>query len=263
MDLGIRNKIALVTASSSGLGRACAEALATERAKVAICARDGNLLKSAADEIAAATGTEVLAIPADVSNSRDIKSVVKETVEHFGGLHILVTNAGGPASGYFDNLTDRQWQESFNLTLMSVVRLIREVIPHMKRQQWGRIINITSLAVKEPLDTMIVSSSLRSAIHAMTKTLSNQYAPDGITINNVMPGFIHTPHVHHLAEEIARKGPKSVDEILAEFGRPAPMGRIGRPEEVGATVAFLASELASYITGASVPVDGGRIKSPF
>ncbi len=263
MDLGIRNKIALVTASSSGLGRACAEALAAERVKLAICARDGERLKIAADEIAGATSTEVLAIPTDVSNARDITSVVKETVEHFGGLHILVTNAGGPVSGYFDDLEDRQWQESFNLTMMSVVRLIREALPHMKRQQWGRVINLTSLAVKEPLETMVISGSLRSAIHSMTKTLSNQYATEGITLNNVMPGFIHTPHVEHIAERIAAENDRTVAEVLADFGRPAPMGRIGRPEEVGATVAFLASEQASYITGASIPVDGGRIRSPF
>lgn len=263
MNFGLRNKIALVTGSSQGLGRACAEALAREGTKLAICARDGDRLRITADEIAGQTGVEVLAIPADMSNRRDIQQVVKETVEHFGGLHILVTNAGGPASGYFENLEDQQWQESFNLTLMSVVRLIREAVPHMKQQGWGRIINITSLAVKEPLETMVVSTSLRSAIHGMAKTLSNQYAKDGITINNVMPGFVHTPHVEHLAELRARQSGQTVAEVLAEFGRPAPIGRIARPEEIGAVVAFLASEPASYLTGASIPVDGGRIRSPF
>jgi 3-oxoacyl-[acyl-carrier protein] reductase len=263
MNLGIRNKIALVTASSQGLGRACAEALAAEGAKVAICARDGAKLKAAADDIAAQTGTEILAIPADVSNAREIEGVVKETVEHFGALHILVTNAGGPASGPFYDLEDRQWQESFNLTLMSAVRLMRAAIPHMKKQQWGRIINITSLSVKEPLDSMIISNALRPAIHGVAKTLSNLHAKDGITINNVMPGFIHTPHVEHIAQNMARTGGQSISAVLADFGKPAPMGRIGRPEEVGAVVAFLASDLASYVTGASIPVDGGRIKSPF
>ncbi|MDX1522587.1 MAG: SDR family oxidoreductase [Anaerolineae bacterium] len=263
MNFGIRNKIALVTASSQGLGRACAEAIAAEGAKIAICARDGKKLAQAADEIAEATGTEVLALPADVSNAREIEQVVKETIDHFGGLHILVTNAGGPASGPPDTLSDRDWQESFNLTMMSVVRLIRAVIPQMTEQQWGRIINITSLSVKEPLDSMIISNALRPAIHGMAKTMSNLHAKDGITINNVMPGFMHTPHVAHIAERIAEQGGQTVADVLAEFGRPAPIGRIGRPEEVGAVVAFLASEQASYITGASIPVDGGRIKSPF
>jgi 3-oxoacyl-[acyl-carrier protein] reductase len=189
--------------------------------------------------------------------------VVKETVEHFGALHILVTNAGGPASGPFYDLEDRQWQESFNLTLMSAVRLMRAAIPHMKKQQWGRIINITSLSVKEPLDSMIISNALRPAIHGVAKTLSNLHAKDGITINNVMPGFIHTPHVEHIAQNMARTSGQSVSTVLADFGKPAPIGRIGRPEEVGAVVAFLASDLASYVTGASIPVDGGRIKSPF
>ena len=263
MNLGIRNKVALVTASSRGLGRACAEAIAAEGAKVAICARDGKALKATADEMAEATGSEILAIEADISNAREIERIVKETVDHFGGLHILVTNAGGPASGLFDDLEDRQWQESFNLTLMSVVRLMRAAIPPMKKQQWGRIINITSLSVKEPLDTMVISNALRPAIHGMAKTLSNLHAKDGITINNVMPGFIHTSHVEHIAENIARKTSQSTADVLAEFGAPAPIGRIGRPQEVGAVVVFLASELASYVTGASIPVDGGRIRSPF
>ncbi len=263
MKLGIRKKVALITASSSGLGRACAEAIATEGAKVAICARDGTKLKIAADEIADKTGTEVLAIRADISNAREIERVVKETVDHFGKLHILVTNAGGPTSGPFDHLEDRQWQESFNLTMMSVVRLIRAAVPHMKKAKWGRIVNITSLSVKEPLETMIISTSLRSAIHGMTKTLSDQYAKDGITLNNVMPGFMHTPHVEHIAQTLAKKNDTTVEDILAGFGEPAPIGRIGRPEELGAVVAFLVSDLASYVTGASIPVDGGRIRSPF
>jgi len=204
-----------------------------------------------------------LAIPADVSNARAIEHAVKDTVKQFGALHILVTNAGGPASGLFDDIEDRQWQESFNLTMMSVVRLMRAAIPHMKQQQWGRIINITSLSVKEPLETMIVSTSLRAAIHGMTKTLSDQHARDGITINNVMPGFTHTPHVEHIATTLAVKNGQTKAEVLHSFGVPAPIGRIARPEEIGAVVAFLASELASYVTGTSIPVDGGRIRSPF
>jgi 3-oxoacyl-[acyl-carrier protein] reductase len=261
MDLGIRDRVALVTASSKGLGRACAEALAWEGVKVAICARDGKVLKATADEIATRTQAEILAIPADVSNPRDIEQVVKETVGYFGQLHILVTNAGGPPAGYFQEFNDNQWLESFNLTLMSAVRLIRAAIPHMQKEKWGRIINITSVSVKEPLDNLILSNSLRAAVHGVAKTLANQLAQAGITVNNVMPGYIHTDRVEQLARYTASQTGRSIEEVLAESARPIPLGRVGEPAEFGAVVAFLASEQASYITGVSLPVDGGRIKS--
>jgi 3-oxoacyl-[acyl-carrier protein] reductase len=263
MNLGLKNKIALVTASSKGLGRASAEALAQEGVKVAICARDSKVLKVAADEIAAATHSEVLAIPADVNSSRDIERVVKETVNHFGALHILVTNAGGPPAGYFEEFDDKQWQEAFNLTLMSVVRLIRAAIPHMQKEQWGRIINLTCISVKEPIANLILSNSIRAAVHGLAKTLANQLGQYGITVNNVMPGYIHTDRVEQLAQYTAEQTGQSVVEVLAELGQPAPVGRLGQPKELGALVAFLASEQAAYINGVSIPVDGGRIKSAF
>ena len=263
MNLGLKNKVALVTASSKGLGRASATALAQEGVKVAICARDGKTLKVAADEIASATGSQVLAIPADVNNSKDIEHMVKETVKLFGGLHILVTNAGGPPAGYFAEFDDRQWQEAFNLTLMSVVRLIRAALPYMQNQQWGRVINITSWLVKEPVDNLILSNSIRPAVHGLAKTLANQLGQYGITVNNIMPGYIHTDRVEQLAQHTAQRTGQAVADVLAEMGNPAPVGRIGRPEELAALVAFLASEQASYINGASIPVDGGRLKSTF
>ncbi len=263
MDLGIKNKIALVTASSKGLGRACAEALAREGVKVAICARNGKVLKATADEIATATQAEVLAIPGDMTNSRDTERVVKETAEYFGALHILVTNAGGPPAGYFDEISDKQWLEAVNLTLMSAVRLIRMAVPLMEKERWGRIINITSVSVREPIDNLILSNSLRAGVHGLAKTLATQLASRGITINNVMPGYIQTDRVEQLAQYTAHQTGKSVAEVLAESAQPIPMGRIGRPAEFGAVVAFLASEQASYITGVSLPVDGGRVKSPF
>lgn len=263
MDLGLKDKVALVTASSKGLGRACAEALAREGAKVAICARDEKVLRAAADEIAAATGSQILAIPADLANRRDIRQVVKEVIGHFNTVHILVTNAGGPPAGYFQDFDDNQWQAAFNLTLMSAVRLIRAVIPYMQNQQWGRIIGITSVAVKEPIDNLILSNAIRPAVHGMVKTLSNQVARYGVTINTVMPGTIHTDRIDQLARHISSQSGKSVAEELAELGQQAPAGRIGRPEELAALVAFLASEQAGYITGASIPVDGGRLKGTF
>ncbi|MBN1218728.1 MAG: SDR family oxidoreductase [Anaerolineae bacterium] len=263
MNLGLKNKVALVTASSKGLGRASAESLAQEGARVAICARDGKTLKTTADQIANATGSEVLAIPADMNSSRDIEQVVKETVHHFGALQILVTNAGGPPAGYFEEFNDKQWQEAFNLTMMSAVRLIRAVLPPMRQEKWGRIINITSLSVKEPIDNLILSNAIRAAVHGLAKTLANQVARDGITVNNVMPGYIQTDRVEQLAQHSAERTGRSVADVLAEMGQPAPVGRIGQPKELGALVAFLASEQAAYINGVSIPVDGGRIKSAF
>jgi 3-oxoacyl-[acyl-carrier protein] reductase len=158
---------------------------------------------------------------------------------------------------------DRQWQEAFNLTLMSAIRLIRAAMPHMQRAGWGRIINITSMSVKEPLDNLVLSNSIRAAVHGLAKTLASQLGPYGITVNNVMPGTIHTDRIEQLAEITARKNDQTIAEVLALQGRSAPLGRIGRPEEFGAVVAFLASEQASYISGVSLPVDGGRIKATF
>jgi 3-oxoacyl-[acyl-carrier protein] reductase len=263
MDLGLKGKVALVTASSKGLGRACALALAQEGAKVAICARNGKVLRVTADEIATSTGSELLAIPADMTNSRDIEQVVKETVKHFGKLHILVTNAGGPPAGNFPDFDDKQWQEAFNLTLLSAVRLIRAALPHMQKERWGRIINLTSTSVKEPLENLVLSNSIRPAVHGLAKTLATQLASSGITVNNVMPGTIHTDRVEQLAQVTAKKNDQTAAEAIALMGQAAALGRIGEPEEFGAVVAFLASERASYITGVSLPVDGGRIKSTF
>ncbi len=263
MDLGLKNKIALVTASSKGLGRASAEALAQEGAKVAICARTEKDLRAAADAIATATGRELLAIPADVSNGQDIRRVVREVTNHFGTLHILVTNAGGPPAGYFQDFEEKQWREAFNLTMMSAVRLIRLALPYMQDQRWGRIINITSLSVKEPIEDLILSTSIRAAVHGMAKTLANQLGQYGITVNNVMPGTIQTDRIEQLAQHKANQTGQPVAEILAEMGQQIPLKRVGRPEELGALVAFLASERASFINGASIPVGGGRLSSIF
>ncbi len=260
MDLGLKNKTALVAASSKGLGRACAHALSAEGAKVAICARDEKALRAAADEIARATGNEVLAVPADLTHARDCERAVKETADFFGTLHVLVTNNGGPPAGYFFDFDDNAWYRAVDLTLMSVVRLIRAAVPSMRRQKWGRIINIASVSVKEPLDNLILSNALRAGVVGLARTLANQLAADGITVNNVLPGYILTDRVKSLAQTQAKAQGKSPDEILAGFAAPVPLGRIGRPEELAAVVAFLASEQAAYVNGASILVDGGRYK---
>jgi 3-oxoacyl-[acyl-carrier protein] reductase len=263
MDLGLTNKVALVAASSKGLGRASAEAMAAEGAKVTICARDAAALNATRDQIIATTGAEVLAIPADMTQAADIERVVQKTVEQFGGLHILVTNAGGPPAGYFPDFDDAAWEAAFNLSLMSGVRLIRAALPHLQRAKWGRIINITSLSVKEPVDNLVLSNSIRAAVHGLAKTLANQVGKDGITVNNVMPGYTQTDRIEQLAAVRAEQAGVSKAEIIANMGKPIPLGRVGQPEEFGALVAFLASEKASYITGVSIPVDGGAIKASF
>ncbi len=263
MDLGLKDKVALVAASSKGLGRACAEAMAQEGAKVTLCARDEMALNKTKADIIAATGAEVLAVVADMTNPHDIETVVQQTVEQFGGLHILVTNAGGPPAGFFADFDDAQWQSAFDLSMMSGVRLIRAALPHMQAAKWGRIINITSISVKEPVDNLVLSNAIRPGVHGLAKTLSNQLAADNITINNVMPGYTQTDRINNLVAATVQRSGKSEAEVLADLGKPIPAGRIGQPEEFGALVAFLASEKASYITGVSIPADGGRIHAAF
>jgi 3-oxoacyl-[acyl-carrier protein] reductase len=260
MDLGLRDKIALVAASSRGLGRACAHSLSAEGAKVVICARDGKDLRSAADEIAGDTNNQVLAIVADLTSARDCRQVVQDTVEYFGGLHVLVTNNAGPPAGYFFDFDDNEWYRAVDLTLMSAIRLIRAAVPYMREGGWGRIINIASISVKEPLDDLVLSSSLLAGVVGMARTLANQLAADGITVNNVMPGYILTERVRELAQTQAKAQGKSPDEVLNGFAELVPMGRIGKPEELAAMVTFLASEQAAYISGTSILVDGGRCK---
>jgi 3-oxoacyl-[acyl-carrier protein] reductase len=263
MDLGLKDKIALVAASSKGLGRASAEAIAQEGAKVTICARDEETLNATRETMALATGAEILAVPADMTKAQDIKNVVRKTIDHYGGLHILICNAGGPPAGYFPEFNDEQWEAAFNLNMMSTVRLIRAALPYMQAANWGRIINITSVSVKEPIDNLILSNAIRASVHGLAKTLANQIGPDGITINNVMPGWIQTDRVNHLVAINAEKSGKSKAEVITGIAKPIPVGRIGQPEEFGALVAFLVSEKAGYINGSSIRVDGGVIKAAF
>jgi 3-oxoacyl-[acyl-carrier protein] reductase len=263
MELGIRGKIALIAASSKGLGRASAEALAAEGAKVVICARGEEELLAARDGIAVKTGAEVEAKSADVTDPTDIKDLVDFTVHRFGGLDILVTNAGGPPPGRFEGFSDEAWLEAWNLNGMSAVRLIRESLPHMRKAGWGRIIAVTSIAVKEPVDSLVLSNSVRASVHGLLGTLSRQVAGDGITCNIVMPGYTHTDRVENLVKRRVEEEGISRDEVFAELAENIPVGRIGMPEEFGAVVAFLASEKSSFVNGAAIPVDGGGIRAAF
>jgi 3-oxoacyl-[acyl-carrier protein] reductase len=261
MDLGIKNKVALVTAASRGLGRAVAEELAAEGAALVICSRRPETIARVAHEIEAATGATVLGLAADVSKADDVARLVKATIQRFGRIDILVTNAGGPPAGPFESFTLDQWEAATQLLLHSAVELARHVLPGMKEQRWGRILNITSIAVKQPVDNLVLSNSLRAAVTGFARTLANEVASYGITVNNIMPGYTRTERVEELSRMMAAKEDISPAEFVARWEKEIPMRRIGEPREFAALAAFLVSERASYITGTSIPVDGGWIKS--
>jgi 3-oxoacyl-[acyl-carrier protein] reductase len=260
MDLGLRDRVAIVAASSRGLGRACAMELAREGAKLVICARDCARLRATAGEIGEATGAEVLSMGTDLTDDAQIRHLADEALRRFGRIDILVTNNGGPPAGYYDDFDDDAWLAAHQLTLMSAVRLIRAVLPAMRAQQWGRIINITSVSVKQPIDNLLLSNVYRPGVIGLAKTLSAQLAPAGITVNNVAPGYTRTDRVLELAEARAAEQGKAVEEVLADTTASYPMLRMGEPEELAALVAFLASQRAGYITGTTIPVDGGYVK---
>ena len=261
MDLGLRGKVALVAAASKGLGRAIAEELASEGASIVVCARSESALKTARDEIAHATGADVLAIAGDVSKSEDVANITRKAIDQFGRVDVLVTNAGGPPSGKFDALTAEMWQNAVDLTLLSVINLTSAVLPGMKERKWGRIINVTSIAVKQPVDGLMLSNSLRSAVTGFARTLANEVATHGITVNNILPGYTRTERVEQLSDATAKREGISRDAALGKWESEIPMRRLGEPREFAALAAFIASDRASYITGQSIAVDGGWIKA--
>ena len=263
MDLGLKNKVALIAAGSRGLGRAVAEELAAEGASLVLCARDERTLAETASVIAENSGAHVLAVPADVTVVDDIKRVVASGIERFGRVDILVTNAGGPPAGRFDQLTREQWEDAIRLTLFSAIELAREVLPGMRERRWGRILNITSIAVKQPVDNLLLSNSLRAGLTGFARTLANEVAAEGITVNNILPGYTRTERLEELAQMMAEKQGISAGEFTGKWEQEIPMGRLGEPREFAALAAFLVSERASYITGTSIQVDGGWIRSLF
>ena len=259
MDLQLTGKTALILAASKGLGKACAAALAAEGANVVIGARDRKTLDAAAREIGASARGRVLAVPVDVMNADEAENIVHTTIKEFGRLDILVNNAGGPPFGKFESFDESAWQSAFELTLLSTTRFCRLAIPHLRKSGCGRIINITSLTVMTSFPNSVLSTSLRMGVVGMAKMLSDELGPDHITVNNVAPGLILTDRVKDTLQP--RPG-VSEEELLAERARSIPVGRIGRPEELASLVTFLASPLAGYITGATIPVDGGAIRRP-
>jgi 3-oxoacyl-[acyl-carrier protein] reductase len=260
MDLGLKNKVALVSASSRGLGKAVARSLSREGAKVALCARNPVDLDATAAEIGAETGCEVWARPADVSIPEEAEAWVKAVLEHFGGVHILVNNAGGPPPGLFMDFNREDWEKAFRLNFLSVVSLCKAVLPSMKEQRWGRIINLTSVAVKQPIDGLILSNAVRTGVIGLAKSLSRELAAHGVLVNNVSPGYTLTDRVKKLARDMAHKEGVEEHVIYRRWESSIPAGRLGRPEEIGDFVCFLASERAGYVTGATIQVDGGYVQ---
>ena len=260
MDLGLRDRVAIVAASSQGLGKAVAEGFAREGAKLALCARSETTLKTTAEEIRKATGVEVLARPVDVTDYAAVRRYVAETAEQFGRVDICVTNAGGPPAKPFADTTLEDWQAGVNLNLMSTLYFAREVLPVMRRQRWGRFITITSTAVKQPIDNLILSNAVRAAVSGLAKSLANEYGPDNILVNNVCPGYTSTARLDELSAKLAATQGVEPQQIRERWAAAIPLRRIGRPEEFANLVVFLASECASYITGTSIAVDGGFVK---
>lgn len=266
MDLGLKEKIAVVCAASGGLGKATALALAQAGTSVVICSRDKARIDAAAAEIVRAAGVKagtILPFVADLSKGDQVHELLETAKKTFGRIDILVTNSGGPPSGSFTDLTDEQWQTGFERNLMNVIRSIREVIPGMQKNGWGRIINITSLTVKQPVNDLVVSSVLRPGILGLSKILANLYAKDGITVNCIAPGFIMTGRQQELGKTRSEKQGISFDDYVRNSSADIPAGRFGRPEELADVIAFLASARASYINGATIGVDGGLVKGLF
>jgi 3-oxoacyl-[acyl-carrier protein] reductase len=257
MNLGIKGRTAIVVAASKGLGKAAALELAREGANLVICSRDEQRIQSVGKEISLETRAQVRSIVADVTRVVDIRRVVREAVEGTGRVDILVTNAGGPPVGGFADHDDTAFLNAFEQNCLSAIRLIRECLPHMKAQKWGRIVNITSLSVKEPVVNLMLSNVARLGLVGVVKTLSREVAGDNILISNVAPTSIFTERTKELVACQAKQEGRPYEEVLATREKKIPVGRFGRPDELAALIAFLVSNRNGYITGVTIPVDGG------
>lgn len=263
MDLGLKNKVALVAAASRGLGKTVAFQLSKEGTKVVICSRNQDLLFKARDEIKSKTGHEVMAFTTDVREKKQIQDLVKYVINELGSIDILVCNAGGPPSGMIGDFTTKDYRSALELNLLSTVNLCYEVIPFMKKKKWGRIINMTSVSAKQPIPNLILSNTARAGVLGFSKSLSNQLASFGITVNSICPGYTKTERIVELAQDYEESGKGTIEDFYQNIEMMIPIGRMGTPQEIANAVAFLASEGAGYITGIALQVDGGYIKSVF
>lgn len=260
MNLGLSDKVVIVTAASRGLGKATALQFAREGAHVAVNARDAGRLAAAAAECETLSGKAALAVAGDVTRQEDVARIVGETLDRFGRIDVLVTNAGGPPAGLFTGLSVEQWEAACQLTLLSAVRLIQAVVPTMQAQQSGSIVSINSMTVKQPIPGLTLSNAIRDAVHGLVKTLSQELAADGIRVNSVLPGWTRTERVDEILAFRAANGGLSEAEVEASITRDIPLGRLGRAEELANAVVFVASPAAGYITGVALQVDGGMIR---
>lgn len=260
MELGLKGRVALVAASSRGLGRACAVGFAKEGADVAICGRGKEALRDAESELIE-TGVRVHAAVADLSHADDCRRFVLGAAESLGRVDVLVNNCGGPPAGAFDAFTEDQYRAALELNLFSTIRMTLAAVPLMRRRKWGRIVNLTSVAVKQPLDALVLSNTARTAVVGFAKTIANELAREGITVNTVCPGPTLTDRIQKLASQRAERDRMPVEQALQSYIVDIPMGRLGKAEEIAALVIFLASEPASFITGTTIQVDGGMVRS--
>ncbi len=260
MNLGLNDRVALVAASSQGIGRATAEAFAAEGCRVAMCARNPEALQAAADKVRAQYKVDVLAEPFDVTDATAVASFVAAVARKFGAVDICVTNAGGPPAKGFLAASLDEWQRAIDLNFLSTVYFAREVIPHMQRKKWGRIITLTSITTKQPVADLVLSNAVRAAVVGLVKSLANEFGKDGILVNNVGPGFTATDRLKELAAARSSASGKTEQDIFDGWAADAPLKRLGEPREVAEAIVWLASERASYITGQTILVDGGMYK---
>ncbi len=260
MDMGLKNRVALVAASSQGIGLATAEAFAAEGCRVAMCARNAETLQAAAEKVRKQHHAEVLAEPFDVTDAAAVNRFVAAVASKFGSLDICVTNAGGPPAKGFLAASLDDWQSALSANFLSTVYFAREVIPHMQRKKWGRIITITSITTKQPVTDLVLSNAVRAAVVGLVKSLANEFGKDGILVNNVGPGFTATERLKELAKARSASSGKPEQEFFDAWAADAPLKRLGDPRELADTIVWLASERASYITGQTVLVDGGMYK---
>ncbi len=260
MDLGLRNRSVIVTASSEGIARAATEKFAAEGARLAMCSRDRKKLNAAADEIRAHHAVEVIAEPVDVTDAAAVQKFVDHVAEHFGTVDVCVTNAGGPPPKMFLETTSEEWQRAVDLNFMSIIHFARAVLPYMQRNKWGRIVTITSITVRQPVPDLIYSNAVRAGVLGLIKSLSNEFGKDGITVNNVGPGYTATARLNDIVSKRALELGISEEDYFGRLGAEAALKRVGEPDEVADAIVWLASDRASYITGQTLLVDGGLYK---